>query len=88
MNADTGTSVLLLFTGHPADTVRWPAFLMPSLSVTEKPIWDRLNNDQILTRFITCVPSFLSAVFILAAFWVFLAITRPGSCYESRPNEI
>lgn len=46
--------------------------------MNEKPIWDRLNVDQILTRFITWLPAFFSAIFILVAFWVFHAITRPA----------
>lgn len=44
--------------------------------MNHKPIWDRLDVDQLLTRFVAWLPSLASALFILAAFWVIYRITR------------
>jgi hypothetical protein len=41
-----------------------------------KPIWERLNVDQLLTQFVAWLPSLFSAFLILAAFWVIHRITR------------
>ena len=43
-----------------------------------KPIWERLNVDQLLTQFVVWLPSLFSAFLILASFWVIHRITRPA----------
>jgi small conductance mechanosensitive channel len=42
-----------------------------------RPIWDRLNVDQLLTEFVAWLPLLFSALLIVVAFWILHRITRP-----------
>jgi len=42
----------------------------------EKPIWQRLNVDQLVTQFVAWLPSLLSAFLLLVAFWALFRLTR------------
>lgn len=46
--------------------------------MTSKPLWERLNIDQLLTQFIAWLPSLFSAFVIMAVFWIAYRITRPA----------
>ena len=43
----------------------------------EKPIWQRLNVDQLVTQFVAWLPSLLSAVLLIITFWALFRLTRP-----------
>src|SRR5262245_61983701 len=43
-----------------------------------KPIWDRLNVEQLLTELVAWLPRMLSAIAVFVAFWVILRVTRPA----------
>lgn len=43
----------------------------------EKPIWQRLNIDQLLTQFVAWLPSLFSAFLLMLAFWGLYRLTRP-----------
>jgi small conductance mechanosensitive channel len=43
-----------------------------------KPIWDRLNVEQLLTELVAWLPRMLSAIAVFAVFWVILRVTRPA----------
>jgi small conductance mechanosensitive channel len=42
-----------------------------------KPIWDRLNIEQLVTQFVAWLPSLLAAGLILLFFWLFFRASRP-----------
>jgi small conductance mechanosensitive channel len=44
--------------------------------MNSKPIWERLNVDQLLTQFVAWLPSLASAFLLLFAFWAMHKITR------------
>jgi small conductance mechanosensitive channel len=41
-----------------------------------KPIWDRLNVDQLVTQFVAWLPSLVAAIVIILFFWVLFRVTR------------
>src|SRR5712692_6454929 len=43
-----------------------------------KPIWDRLNVEQLLTEVVAWLPRLLSAITVFVVFWVILRVTRPA----------
>jgi len=43
-----------------------------------KPIWDRLNVEQLLTELVGWLPRMLSAIAVFVVFWVILRVTRPA----------
>ena len=43
-----------------------------------RPIWDRLNVEQLLTELVAWLPKMLSAIAVFVVFWVILRITRPA----------
>lgn len=44
--------------------------------MTPKPIWDRLNIEQLITQFVVWLPSVLAAVLIFFFFWLLFRATR------------
>src|SRR5205809_723255 len=42
-----------------------------------KPIWDRLNVEQLLTELVAWLPKMFSAIVVFVVFWVILRVTRP-----------
>lgn len=51
---------------------------MAGTAANSKPVWQRLNVDQLLTQLVSWLPSLFSALLILAAFWILYRITRPA----------
>ena len=45
--------------------------------MNSKPIWERLNIDQLVTQFVAWLPSLLSAFLLIFAFWALFRLTRP-----------
>src|SRR5260370_36671886 len=43
-----------------------------------RPIWDRLNVEQLLTELVAWLPKMLSAIAVFVVFWVILRVTRPA----------
>ncbi len=41
-----------------------------------KPIWDRLNVDQLVTQFVAWLPSLFAAMLILFLFWLWFRLTN------------
>ncbi|HEX4773292.1 MAG TPA: mechanosensitive ion channel family protein [Bryobacteraceae bacterium] len=44
--------------------------------MTPKPIWERLNIEQLFTQFVAWLPSLLAAVLIIVFFWLLFRATR------------
>lgn len=46
--------------------------------MTPKPIWERLNVEQLTTQFVAWLPSLFAAALIVIFFWLLFRITRPA----------